>query len=54
MVLKTYHCLRCGAKFDVQILEPDEIEEAKANREPLGRPRCPQPNCGSTDVTDQI
>jgi DNA-directed RNA polymerase subunit RPC12/RpoP len=48
--MKRYRCNNCGHRFEVEVLSMDERREAEREGRPLSAIRCPQPNCGRTDV----
>lgn len=43
-----YRCLRCGYKFEVEILTEDERREAQETNRPTSSVHCPK--CICTDV----
>ncbi len=42
-------CRSCGYEGEIPILSPEEAEEARRRREPIGPARCPR--CGSSNVS---
>lgn len=45
MIKRSYRCVRCGCKFEIEVFEPGEAEE---KRLPAGPVRCPE--CKSADI----
>lgn len=43
-----YHCLNCGNQFQTEVLNKDEVEEAKRRFQPLSSIHCPV--CNRTDL----
>jgi rubredoxin len=46
--LKRFQCLNCGHRFEVQVLTPNERQEAKREDRPVSAVACPE--CRRTDI----
>lgn len=45
-----YRCKNCGERFEKELLDEREIEQARRERQPLDAIRCPK--CKRTDVRE--
>jgi DNA-directed RNA polymerase subunit RPC12/RpoP len=43
-----YRCGNCGERFEVEVLTPDEVREARRRDQPTRDVQCPK--CRRTDV----
>lgn len=45
-----FKCRNCGNEFDLEVYSPDEAQKARDRGENVGPVRCPNPECGRTDL----